>query len=127
MGFTTSKDSRMYLFGFVFYQPNMVPSAQAPSAGVEQQSPGFLVAFPESSPPLLVSTEDSSQTIWLPENPEKDFSVMTNPKNGKPMLCSPSLGYSKYVSGHNAWISGKLLPKKAVSMGKLNQNLACII
>lgn len=92
----------------------MAPSAQAPgSAAAEMQnSPSFLVAFPQNTPPLLVSTEDPNQTVWLPANPEKDFFVTTNPKSGKPMVCSPSLEYSKYVTGHNDWLPGKLLPRK---------------
>ena len=60
--------------------------------------PAYVIAYPKDSKPLLISVTDPHRTAWLPENPDNDYMIATNPTTSKECVTSPSLGYSAYVS-----------------------------
>ena len=87
------------------------------------QNPEFIVAFPENSPPLLVSTEDPNQTVWLPENPEKDFFICrTRRVESRWFAVHPcSIPNMSLVTMHVYWRA--ITTQIILDMGKLIQNL----
>lgn len=57
-----------------------------------------MVVYPADSQPLLVSVADPYQTAWLPDNDEKDYMLVKNPRNEKYMVTSPTLMVSHYAT-----------------------------
>lgn len=74
------------------------------SACATEARPSFVIAYPFDGSPLVVSTEDATQVAELPENAEQDYAIMKNPKTGKDMVTSPSLGYSMYAPHLKSYI-----------------------
>lgn len=72
---------------------------KAPSIAPSISPSSYVIAYPSQADPLLVATEPPFSTAWLPTNAEQDYAVIVNPKSGKEMVSSPSLGFSAYVLG----------------------------
>ena len=57
-----------------------------------------MVCYPDDVEfPLLVSTQEPYEAVWLPKNDERDFVVTCHPRNGQELVTSPGLNFSQYV------------------------------
>ena len=80
-------------------QISICTEEKSPRSTTIPELPEYVLAYPEGSQPLLVSTTNPKETAWLPENSDMDYCVVTNPTTKKINVSSPALGYSTYVPG----------------------------